>query len=110
MNAAFLDKLEGRGKEKTKESVEDDEGNYVAAEDFGQQTGHPSHLNPDPEQSSGWTGEAGELRWNVWINLSLPFLKPFFFSQAQCWLTKYKSDMWHEVAASSFLTGLWLSV
>ncbi|XP_028249815.1 epithelial-stromal interaction protein 1 [Parambassis ranga] len=58
VNAAFLDKLEGQGKEKTKERVADDEGNYVAAEDFGQQTGHYSHLNPDPEQSSGLTGEA----------------------------------------------------
>lgn len=103
MNAAFLDKLEGQGRgsenDVKRERVQEEEHTRLASEDFRHQPStteqqvHLTHLKPDPEQScSDWREKAGEWRMDVWISLCLPFLTPFF-SPAQCWLTKPKSDV-----------------
>lgn len=103
MNTAFLDKLEGRGRasenDVMRERVQEEERPRLASEDFRSQQPyatteqvHLAHLNPDAEQScSDWT-EDGECWMDVWISLCLLFLTPFF-SPAQCWLTKPKSDV-----------------
>lgn len=90
MNAAFLDKLEGRGRGSENnakmEGVQEAESPRLVSEDFRHQPStateqqvHLAHVKPDPEQSfSDWTEEAGELSMDVWIFLCLLFLTPFF--------------------------------
>lgn len=88
MNAAFLEKLEGRGRGSENgvkmEGVQEAERPCLASEDFRQlnistdQQVHLAHLKPDPERScSDGTEKAGKLRMDVWISLRLLFLTPF---------------------------------
>ncbi|KAK5860625.1 hypothetical protein PBY51_022087 [Eleginops maclovinus] len=56
VNAAFLDRLEGRGEETKQESIQETPCPSSAFEDFNY---NPPHLNPEPEHSYlEWTEEA----------------------------------------------------
>lgn len=71
VNSAFLDRLEGRGRESERETEEE--------EDVGQQQLPDAHLNPE-HSDSDWTEDAGERR-------ARPLVLTPFYSR---WLTEAK--------------------